>query len=96
LSFDSDAPQVGSARSNATRVVKRTVAKRDPTVLYFSRFNTALVYVATRIFSPHTGYMFRQLCSTSGKVLHRMAACGVLFNLQRIIISHWGLWWPSG
>jgi len=36
LSCDSDAPQDGSARSESTRVVKvvvkRTVAKRDPTV----------------------------------------------------------------
>jgi len=33
---DSDAPQVGSARSVSTRVVKRTVAKRDPTVFVYS------------------------------------------------------------
>jgi len=35
LSCDSDAPQVGGARSDATSVVnvlKRTFAKRDPTV----------------------------------------------------------------
>jgi len=36
LSRDSDAPQVGNARSDSTSVVKvvvkRTVAKRDPTV----------------------------------------------------------------
>jgi hypothetical protein len=33
LSCDSDAPQFGNARSDSTRVVKRTVAKRDHTVL---------------------------------------------------------------
>jgi len=43
LSCDSDAPKVGSAWSDWTGVVKRTVTKRDPTVLTLNLPTTTIV-----------------------------------------------------
>jgi len=49
-------------------------------VLYFLCL-TQLWFVYPLGFFFRTGYMFRQLPSSLGEVLHRMAACDVLFNL---------------